>query len=88
MRKYLGIFLLAGVVWGASPDFDRASKLYQLTEFQQSLEVLHSIPTVGADTFALIGKNYYGLGDFKKSTEWLEKATAREPDNSDYQLLG
>jgi len=32
----------------------------------------------------LIGRNYFMFGDFKKSTEFLQKATTGEPTNSEY----
>jgi Flp pilus assembly protein TadD len=54
------------------------------TEFQQSLEVLRrAVPGKDAAVFELMGRNYYGLGDFKKATEVLEKAAALEPENSE-----
>jgi tetratricopeptide (TPR) repeat protein len=70
----------------SGPNLDRARKLYNLTEFQQSLEVLQAVPGKDAAVYELMGRNYYGLGDFKKATEVLEKAAALEPDNSEYHL--
>ena len=76
----------AGLVLGAEPEYDRAYKLYQLTEFQQSIQVLKEVSSADGGAVALMGRNYYGLGDFKKATEQLEKAVAREPGNSDFHL--
>jgi tetratricopeptide (TPR) repeat protein len=75
-------------VWGAGPEFDRARKSYQLTEFETSLRILRAISESARDgaVWELIGKNYYGLGDYKKATDSLEKAIASEPDNSDFHL--
>ena len=35
-----------------------------------------------AATLQLIGQNYFMLAEYKKSTEWLEKAAAMEPGNA------
>jgi len=75
-------------VWGSGPDLDQARKSYQLTQFETSLRLLHAIPESARDgaVWELIGKNYYGLADYKKATESLEKATALEPENSEFEL--
>jgi tetratricopeptide (TPR) repeat protein len=79
----------AAALWGSGPDFDRARKLYNLTEFQQSIQVLQAIPEKDAAVWDLIGRNYYGEGDFKKATEALEKAVAADRTNSEtYLWLG
>ena len=87
MRAVL-LFTTAMVAWATGPEIDQARKLYQLTDFDGSLRVLHALPERGRDGAAweLIGKNYYGLGDYKKATESLEKAIALEPDNSEFHL--
>ena len=36
--------------------------------------------------YELMGRNYYGQGDFKKATEVLEKAAALDPENSEIYL--
>ena len=36
--------------------------------------------------YELMGRDYYGQGEFKKATEALEKAVALEPDNSGFHL--
>ncbi len=86
VKLLISIVGFAWLTWASGPDFDRARKLYNLTEFQQSLEVLHAIPNKDAAVYELIGRNYYGQGEFKKATEVLEKATALQPGNSDYHL--
>lgn len=63
-----------------------ASKLYQLTEFEQSLKVLHEIAVKDAAVYELIGQNYYGKAEYKKATEALEKALALDPGSSDINL--
>jgi tetratricopeptide (TPR) repeat protein len=41
--------------------------------------------TKDAATLQLIGQNYFMLAEYKKATEWLDKAAAMEPENA--QLL-
>jgi len=82
-------FLLVGaaVAAGASdPQLDKAHNLYQLTEFDQSLKVLHEIVTKDAAVYELMGQNYYGRADYKKATEALEKALALDPGSSEINL--
>jgi len=69
-----------------APDFDQARKLYNLTEFEQSLKVLHAIPEKDGPVYELMGRNYYMRGEYKKATDVLEKAFAADPANSQYAL--
>ena len=86
MKRAFCIFGLAWLAWGGSPDFDRAYKLYNLTEFQQSLEVLRAVPNKDAALYELMGRNYYGLGDFKKATEQVYHSAA-EPSGVQVMVL-
>ena len=73
-------------MWAAGPEFDQARKLYNLTEFEQSLKILRAIPQKDGAVYELEGRNYYMQGDFKNATEALEKAVAAEPGNSEFNL--
>jgi len=66
--------------------FEEARKLYNLTEFGKSLQVLQEVPNKDSAVWELIGKDYYGQGDFKKATDALEKAVALDPSSSDATL--
>src|SRR4051794_18217980 len=77
---------ITGLAWASGPNLGRARKLYNLTEFQQSLEVLQAVPNKDAAVYALMGRDYYGQGEFKKATEVLEKAVALEPEDSNIYL--
>src|SRR5262249_11109892 len=65
---------------------DEAKKLYQLSEFEKSLQVLHQVQVKDAAAWALTGRNYYGMADFKKATEAFEKALALNPEDSEIEL--
>ena len=86
MKRLIYISGLACLAWASGPELERAHKLYNLTEFQQSLEILKAVPSKDAAVYELMGRNYYGQGDFKKATEALDKAAAMEPGNSRIHL--
>jgi tetratricopeptide (TPR) repeat protein len=89
VKGFLYILVAATTVWGGSPDMERARKLYNLTEFQQSIQILQGIPEKSGAVWQLLGCDYYGLGEFKKASETFEKAVAADPENSDaYLWLG
>ncbi len=77
VKLALPILACVGLVWAGGPELDRAHKLYNLTEFQQSLEVLQAVSNKDAAVYALMGRDYYGQGEF---------TVALEPGNSDFTL--
>jgi tetratricopeptide (TPR) repeat protein len=81
------LLLLAGWLTAALPsrgqDLAKAEELYQRTNFEVSLGLLNKQASSGPETF-LLGRNYFMLGDFKKASEYLQKAAAAEPNNSEY----
>jgi len=86
LKLFVLLLSLSCGLWAAGPEFDRARKLYNLTEFDQSLKILQVIPQKDGAVYDLIGRNYYMQGDFKKATEALEKAVAVDPGNSEFNL--
>jgi len=78
--------LLTSAASAAGLEMDRARKLYNSTNFDGSLQLLHAMPAKDGAVYELIGRNYYMQRDFKKATEALEKAMAAEPGNSGYAL--
>ena len=86
LRPFVLLLSLSCALWAGGPEFDQARKLYNLTEFEQSLKILQSIPRKDGAVYDLIGRNYYMQGDFKNATEALEKAVAAEPGNSGFNL--
>ena len=86
MRMSIGLLLLV-VTAGATPDVvSHASVLYQRTDYLDSLHVLAEDPAPDAANYLLSGKNYFMLGDYKKAIEFLDKALAISPNNSEYEL--
>lgn len=86
--------LSTGLLHAATPEWERARELYHRTAYRESLAVLLAAPVPGrgsaqlpaqpkdAATLQLIGQNYFMLADYKKATEFLEKAAAMEPENA------
>lgn len=87
MVKRITTFLAAAsFLLAAGPELDQARKLYNQTDFDQSLKILRAIPAKDAAVYELMGRNYYGQSDFKPATEALEKAFNTEPSNAEYAL--
>ncbi|MBI4442463.1 MAG: tetratricopeptide repeat protein [Acidobacteria bacterium] len=84
VRRIIGLgFLLAAVqLAAASSALEEAGALYQRTEYRKALGILLAEELKTAPIYALIGKCYYGLEDFKKATEALQRAVAADPQNS------
>ena len=73
--------LVAGTSYAR--DLTQAENLYKRTDFEGSLKLLDQQSSNAAETF-LIGRNYFMQGDFKKATEYIQKATTLAPANSEY----
>jgi Flp pilus assembly protein TadD len=81
-RSCVSLLLFSAFLTAKSPDSERASELYQRTEYRESLGMLLPIAQKDAATFGLIGQNYFMIGEYKKATEALEKAVGMEPNNA------
>lgn len=86
VKPFVLILVAAGAIWAAEADYEQAHKLYNSTNFQQSIKVLLAIPSKDAGVYALLGRNYYMEGEFKRASEALEKAMELEPMNAEYAL--
>jgi len=90
VRQPIGWFpifaALTSIVWASGPDLEAARKLYNLTDFSQSLQTLQSIPQKDAAVYELMGRDYYMLAEYKKATEVLEKAVTANPGSSECAL--
>ena len=81
--RLLPLLLLAGIAFAADP-LEQAQQLYERTEYEASLKVLHGVNDSSAPVLLLYGKDYYRLGDYKKATDYFLKVVALAPDNSEY----
>jgi tetratricopeptide (TPR) repeat protein len=73
----------------ARPAGETARDLYNRCAYSQSLKILLAAPAKGAEEFQLMGQDYFMIGDYKKSTDALEKAAALNRTSSPlYMWLG
>src|SRR5579863_7000186 len=84
--RALGFLLLTFSISASPAVVRRADALYYRTQYGASLQILAGDPTPDAATYALTGKDYFMLGDYKRATETFERATAAAPTSSDYEL--
>lgn len=77
----LGCSILAS----AGPEEERARSLYNRAEYRQSLNVLLEGRQLPRDAAALelLGQDYFMLGEYKRSTDALEKAALLDRDNAE-----
>ena len=75
--------LLGAVLPAATGSLNRAEELYQRTDYDGSLALLDKNTQDAAANF-LIARDYYMQGELKKATDFLQKATAEQPDSADY----
>ena len=50
------------------------------------MKVLQAIPAKDAEVYAWMGRDYFMEGDYKRSTDILEKAVSLDPKNAEYAL--
>jgi tetratricopeptide (TPR) repeat protein len=90
-RKYAKLKFLSALAAFASvalagEPLQEAHKLFNLMEFERSLQVLQAIPQKDAATYRLMGRDYYMMSEYKKATEALEKSVAADPGSSENAL--
>jgi tetratricopeptide (TPR) repeat protein len=76
------IFAAVSSAQTPSVEWVRAHELYQRTEYNQSLAQLLAMNPKEAATLQLMGQDYFMLGEYKKSSEFLEKAAALTPNDA------
>ena len=86
MRVRSVLPLLVCTAWAAPGPSGEATTLYERTDYQASLRILSSDSAPSAASYALMGKNYFMLGDYHKATELFEKALSSNPRSSEYEL--
>ncbi len=81
------LFLLGALAVAAVPPaagtMNKAEELYKRTDYEFSLALLDKKSSEPAVLF-LMGRDYFMTGDFKKATDFIQKAVAAEPTNSEY----
>jgi tetratricopeptide (TPR) repeat protein len=62
----------------------KAETLYRETDYRASLTLVRDSGKAGGPALALMGRDYFMLGDYKKAAEVFERAIGMEPANSEY----
>ncbi|MFN0106348.1 MAG: tetratricopeptide repeat protein [Bryobacteraceae bacterium] len=73
---------LGTVLWAAPKELQKAEELYRQTRYRDALQAVQPLLARDADALLLAGRAAYGMGDYGKATEYLEKAIQRSPSNS------
>ena len=61
----------------------KAEELYKHTQYEASLASLAQQSNDAATNF-LMGRDYFMIGEFRKASEYLQKAVASRPENGEY----
>ena len=85
MTKLLAAFFCATLAVGAS-ELEDAQKLYRRTNFAGAIELLKPNAAANAEACALIGRSYFMLGEANKAVEYLNRAVALDPKQSNYYV--
>ena len=89
-RKFLlqiALLLLgAALGWAESPEWTSAHELYLRTDYRESLAVLLPLANRDAAALQLMGQDYFMLGEYRKATEFLEQAAARNSTSAECAL--
>lgn len=81
------VVCLASTAWAVEPGaISRAEVLYQKTDYEAALRLVQNAPANDAAAQYLAGRVYFMLGDFKRSSDALERAVAADPEKSDAHL--
>ena len=68
----------------ATQQLDKAEELYKRTRYEESLALLDKQSGDPGTNF-LIGRDYFMTGEFKKASQYLERAAAADSKNSEYR---
>lgn len=86
LRILAGVCFLLPVAYASPEVAGQAGVLYERTQYAASLEMLKSDRAPDAAGYALMGKDYFMLGDYAKAARLLEQAVELAPRTSEYEL--
>jgi Flp pilus assembly protein TadD len=81
----LAAALMAATLQAASPEVERAKKLYARASYKAAIDALNPVAQNSGDyqVFLLLGRSQFMVGDYKRATESFEKAVSLKPNDSD-----
>lgn len=80
----LSLLVCATLAQAAHPDLKKAEDLYNRTDYAGALRLLEPAGHADAETYSLIGKSHFMLGDYKKATDAFQHAMTLDPNNSQH----
>jgi len=83
-RPILLVLIASCALLAQGDRLEQVRTAYQRTDYETALQLLAQIEDRTAEVHALLGKVYYGLGEFNNASEEFERAKNEEPDNADY----
>lgn len=86
MRRLVPCAAALPLLWGATAGYEEALRLYNRTDYTGSMGLLQQMPEKDAQTWALMGKNLFMMGEFKRAGESFETALTSDPGNSMHAL--
>ncbi|MGQ9634966.1 MAG: tetratricopeptide repeat protein [Bryobacteraceae bacterium] len=87
IRNALILVVVASItLLGQEDGLAKARQLYEKTRYEEALALLAGLPVENGSVYALMGRCYYMLGDYKRASESFERAVRLEPGNSDYHM--
>jgi tetratricopeptide (TPR) repeat protein len=86
VETFVLLLSLSCALWAAGPEYDQARKLYNLTEFDQSLKILQANPAKRRRGLRFDRPQLLHAGRFQEGYRSSGKAVAAEPGNSEFNL--
>jgi tetratricopeptide (TPR) repeat protein len=84
-KALLSLLCFCLMSFGQRVSFEKALSLYNSGRYEASIKVLPE-ETNNPVINCLLGKNYYMLGNFKKSSDFFKDAAEADDKNTEYQL--
>ncbi len=84
LRTLIPLLLLLLSTPGFAGPLAAAEALFQRADYRGVIERLAPLPEKSPAAWALLGKAYYGEGEFARAIDALEKAVATDPGRSDW----
>ena len=86
MRTILLGNALAACLLAGPEELRIAEEFYRQTRYREALNAVQPLVNQDSGALLLAGRAAYGMGDYRKAIEYLEKSTQREPASSTAHL--
>lgn len=76
--------LIAPLLWFQADPLEQARKLYQSTQYEKAIQAASALQS--PDAALLAAQSWFGLEEYKKATDLLEKTIEKQPGRADLHL--